>query len=138
MGRAQHPEAWQDGRSRLARCDFTEIGGLYDVILSNPPYIRTQDIPALAPEVRLHEPVQALDGGADGLDAYRVLAPEIERLLKPEGLAFLEIGAGRARRSKTDENGRHRAGLGRDRSLRDRAKILTLREKTVELQPRNR
>jgi release factor glutamine methyltransferase len=83
-----------ESRSRLAECDFSEIGGIYDVILANPPYIRTEDIATLAPEVRLYEPVQALDGGADGLEAYRVLAPEIERLLKPDGLAFLEIGAG--------------------------------------------
>ena len=83
-----------ESRGRLIGCDFTEIGGVYDVILSNPPYIRTQDIAVLAPDVRLYEPARALDGGADGLDAYRVLAPEIERLLKPDGLAFLEIGAG--------------------------------------------
>src|ERR1700743_1351038 len=78
--------------ANLVLGDFGRIGGAYDVILSNPPYIRTGDIALLAPEVRLYEPVQALDGGADGLDAYRAL--EIARLLKPQGLAFLEIGAG--------------------------------------------
>lgn len=65
-----------------------------DVILSNPPYIPSRDISLLAPDVRLFEPVSALDGGEDGLDAYRALAPVIGRLLKPEGFAFLEIGAG--------------------------------------------
>lgn len=78
--------------ANLVAGDFGAIGGVYDVILSNPPYIRTGDIASLAPEVRLYEPVLALDGGADGLDAYRAL--EIGRLLRPQGLAFLEIGAG--------------------------------------------
>jgi release factor glutamine methyltransferase len=78
----------------LIQGDFAAATGTYDVILANPPYIRTKDIATLAPEVGLYEPAQALDGGADGLDAYRALAPEIERLLKAGGLAFLEIGAG--------------------------------------------
>jgi release factor glutamine methyltransferase len=65
-----------------------------DVIVSNPPYVRSRDIPLLAPDVRLFEPVSALDGGEDGLEAYRALAPVIGRLLKPGGLLFLEIGAG--------------------------------------------
>jgi release factor glutamine methyltransferase len=66
----------------------------FDVIVSNPPYIRTGDIAGLARDVRDHDPRLALDGGADGLDAYRALAPQIERLLAPEGRFFLEIGAG--------------------------------------------
>jgi release factor glutamine methyltransferase len=85
-----------ESRSRLAGVDFREIGGLYDVILSNPPYIQTADIALLEPEVRLYEPHAALDGGADGLAAYRALGPELRRLLKPGGLAFLEIGAGQS------------------------------------------
>lgn len=68
----------------------------FDVILCNPPYIPSDAIDALAPEVRLFEPRQALDGGPDGLDAYRVLASRLSKLLKPEGRAFLEIGAGQA------------------------------------------
>lgn len=80
--------------AELVLGDFAEVAGAYDVIFSNPPYISSSDIALLAPEVRLHEPARALDGGADGLDAYRALAPEIGRLLKPAGLAFLEIGAG--------------------------------------------
>jgi release factor glutamine methyltransferase len=80
------------------RCALTagnwgdDLPGLFDVILSNPPYIKTQDIVSLAPEIRLHEPWAALDGGPDGLDAYRALAPGIARLLNPAGLAFLEMG----------------------------------------------
>jgi release factor glutamine methyltransferase len=67
-----------------------------DVILSNPPYIAGSCIPALPPDVRAFEPVMALDGGLDGLDAYRALAPAIRNWLKPNGMAFLEIGAGQA------------------------------------------
>jgi release factor glutamine methyltransferase len=68
--------------------------GTYDVILSNPPYIRSADIAGLEPEVRLHEPSLALDGGPDGLVAYRALAHEIERVMVPGGCALVEIGAG--------------------------------------------
>lgn len=88
--------AWarRNVEAKLLRGEFADAAGLHDAILCNPPYIRSADIAGLAPEVRLYEPVGALDGGADGLGAYRVLAPVIDRLLKPEGLAFLEIGAG--------------------------------------------
>jgi release factor glutamine methyltransferase len=65
-----------------------------DVILANPPYIRTSDIPLLAPGVAGFEPKMALDGGMDGLDAYRILAPAAKRLLTPDGFACFEMGAG--------------------------------------------
>jgi release factor glutamine methyltransferase len=64
----------------------------FDAVVSNPPYIPTADIEALEPEVRVHEPRLALDGGADGLEAYRVLAPQVMRVLKPGGVFALEIG----------------------------------------------
>ncbi|RYF87800.1 MAG: peptide chain release factor N(5)-glutamine methyltransferase, partial [Caulobacteraceae bacterium] len=64
----------------------------FDLVVSNPPYIPTLDIEGLDPEVRDHEPRLALDGGPDGLDAYRLLAPEILRVLKPGGLFAVEIG----------------------------------------------
>ena len=70
----------------------------FDVVLCNPPYIASSEIDDLAPEVRLFEPRRALDGGPDGLDAYRALAPRIGKLLKPGGRVFLEIGAGQAQR----------------------------------------
>jgi len=72
------------------------VAGAWDVVLANPPYIPTGEIAGLMPEVARHEPRQALDGGADGLDAYRALAPELRRLLAPDGIAVLEIGAGQA------------------------------------------
>ena len=66
--------------------------GGFDLVVSNPPYIPTAVIDTLEPEVRDHEPRLALDGGADGLDAYRLLAPEILRVLKPAGMFAVEIG----------------------------------------------
>ncbi len=68
----------------------------FDLIVSNPPYIRATDIKNLEQEVREHEPRLALDGGEDGLDAYRILVPEAQRLLVPGGYAFFEVGAGQA------------------------------------------
>lgn len=72
------------------------IRAKFDLVISNPPYIRSRDIESLAPEVRLHDPFLALDGGADGLDCYRRLASEIPRLLHAGGIAVLEVGAGQA------------------------------------------
>lgn len=64
----------------------------FDVIASNPPYIRSGDIPLLDPEVLVHDPHLALDGGASGLEAYEALIPQVYGLLKPLGFAVLEIG----------------------------------------------
>jgi len=66
----------------------------FDLIVSNPPYITSADLADLQPEVRDFEPRLALDGGPDGLDAYRVLATEAPRHLEPNGWLLLEIGAG--------------------------------------------
>ena len=83
-----------ESRIALLRGDWTE--GLadesFDLVVSNPPYIPTATIETLDPEVRDHEPRLALDGGADGLDAYRVLAPEALRVLRPGGRFAFEIG----------------------------------------------
>ncbi|MBR2674421.1 MAG: peptide chain release factor N(5)-glutamine methyltransferase [Mogibacterium sp.] len=64
----------------------------YDVIVCNPPYIPTAEIDKLAVEVRMHEPLKALDGGADGLDYYRILADEAGAHIKSGGILALEIG----------------------------------------------
>lgn len=69
-------------------------GQRFDVVLSNPPYIPTADLAGLMPEVRLHEPAAALDGGEDGMEAYRVLCDRIPHLLTPDGVAIFEIGIG--------------------------------------------
>lgn len=78
---------------RLARWD-AGLSGKFDLILSNPPYISSREIALLEPAVRDHDPHLALDGGADGLDAYRALAGLLPARLAPEGRAILEIGAG--------------------------------------------
>lgn len=64
----------------------------FDVITSNPPYIRTQDIAMLPIEVKHHDPALALDGGSSGLEAYRQIVARAGDFLKPEGLLILEIG----------------------------------------------
>lgn len=66
--------------------------GAFDAIVSNPPYIETAAIAELDEEVRLHDPLAALDGGADGLDAYRVIVEEARTALRPGGLLAVEIG----------------------------------------------
>ena len=83
-----------DTRCALLRGDWTAGLGdaSFDMVTANPPYIPTADIDTLEPEVRDHEPRLALDGGPDGLDAYRLLAPEILRVLKPGGRFLVEIG----------------------------------------------
>jgi release factor glutamine methyltransferase len=72
------------------------LAGSMDVILANPPYICSELIDSLAPEVVRFEPRAALDGGGDGLEAYRALAGETKRLLKRDGIALFELGAGQA------------------------------------------
>ena len=66
----------------------------FDIIISNPPYIPTEGIETLSPDVRLFDPLSALDGGPDGLNAYRALSKSLSALLNKDGLVFLEIGAG--------------------------------------------
>lgn len=65
----------------------------FDLVVSNPPYIVRSEIPGLAPEVREHDPILALDGGEDGLEAYRQIFFDLRRLISPTGTALLEIGS---------------------------------------------
>ena len=83
-----------------ARADFlvgdwgAAVGGRFDAVVSNPPYIASGEIAALPREVRDFDPHRALDGGADGIDAYRAIAAELCRLLVPGGVFAAEIGYG--------------------------------------------
>lgn len=70
-----------------------EAGDKFDVIVSNPPYIARKTIETLSPEVKDHDPRLALDGGPDGLEAYRTIFAQAARWLKPEGWVVVEIGA---------------------------------------------
>ncbi|MDX2074417.1 MAG: peptide chain release factor N(5)-glutamine methyltransferase [Alphaproteobacteria bacterium] len=74
----------------------SQINGVWDVVLGNPPYIPTEEIPQLLPEVADYEPVLALDGGDDGLHCYRTITRFLPRILAGEGVALLEVGAGQA------------------------------------------
>ena len=66
--------------------------GPFDLVVSNPPYIATAEIPRLMTDVSAYEPHLALDGGADGLAAYRAIVAELPRLIAPGGAALLEVG----------------------------------------------
>ncbi|MBI0538858.1 peptide chain release factor N(5)-glutamine methyltransferase [Roseomonas sp. KE2513] len=106
VGVDRSPEAASLARANAARNGFSSraaflagdwgaaLAGRFDLVLSNPPYIESAAIPGLMPEVALHEPALALDGGADGLDAYRALAALLPGVLTDGGRAVLELGQG--------------------------------------------
>jgi len=82
-------------RCTFVVCDIAGgVAGPFDLIVSNPPYIAHADIAALEPEVRDYDPALALDGGIDGLDAYRAIAAQAIHLLAPRGRLIVELGAG--------------------------------------------
>ena len=86
-------------RLRTVVADFAAppaFDASFDLVVSNPPYVRRGDIESLMPEVRDHDPREALDGGPDGLDAHRALASGLAGWLRPGGLFALEIGAEQA------------------------------------------
>ena len=82
-------------RTTFVACDYaTGLSGPFDLIVSNPPYIRSADLAGLAAEVREFDPWAALDGGADGLDGYRALIPQAAGLLAPDAALIVEAGEG--------------------------------------------
>ena len=84
-------------RAAFVACDYTAaLSGVFDLIVSNPPYIRSAEIAGLANEVREYDPPGALDGGADGLDAYRTLIPQAAHLLAHGGTLIVEAGLGQS------------------------------------------
>lgn len=88
-----------NNRIRFMQKDFFEWepDSPYDIVLSNPPYIPGPEISSLPAGIIGYEPVAALDGGPDGLMFYREIAVKIDKLLKPEGTVFVEVGAKQAR-----------------------------------------
>ncbi|CAJ0878007.1 hypothetical protein AMST5_02930 [freshwater sediment metagenome] len=121
-------------RENLARCGLsqraqvlrgrwgTPLASRFDVIVSNPPYVRAGDIATLDPEVRLHDPHLALDGGADGLDCYREIVGDLRRLLAPGGLVAFEVGFDQAASvaALLQAENLEIAGFARDAGGRDR------------------
>ncbi len=84
-------------RAAFVACDYAAaLSGTFDLIVSNPPYVRSAEIAGLATEVRDYDPHRALDGGADGLNAYRALIPQAARLLAPGGALVVEVGHGQS------------------------------------------
>ena len=102
------PQAARVARQNAERLGFSErasffagdwvtaLSGRFDLVLCNPPYVPTEVIDTLEPEVARFEPRCALDGGADGLDAYRALIPSLDRVLGDAGKLVIEVGAGQA------------------------------------------
>lgn len=89
-------------RAAFAAADWgASLGGAFDLVVANPPYISEAELAVLAPEVSAFEPLLALSGGADGFDSIRAVAQALPRLLTGGGLAFVEIGAGQARAAES-------------------------------------
>lgn len=137
------PAACRAARDNLAGCGFGRralvaqgdwaqaCGGGFDLVVSNPPYIARDALRGLEDEVRLHDPPLALDGGPDGLDAYRAIGRDVGRIMAEGALLVLELGAGdRARVAALlndtglDVVGVERDAGGHERALAARAKNL--------------
>ncbi len=128
-------QALQATRTNLARCGLSaraailqglwggSLGSTFDLVVSNPPYVKSDEIDRLSPEVRLHDPRPALDGGVDGLSAIREIAADLPRLLAPGGGVVLEVGLGQARETAAllAAAGLENAGTRRDAGGRERA-----------------
>jgi release factor glutamine methyltransferase len=89
-------------RASFVACSYAAaLSGPFDLVVSNPPYIPSAEIPKLSTEVREHDPHLALDGGNDGYDAYRALIPQATERLAPGGALIVEAGQGQARNIET-------------------------------------
>ncbi len=116
-------------RAVVVEGDWT--GGLaerFDCILCNPPYIPAGDLAGLDPEVRDFDPPAALDGGPDGLDAYRSILPCLPDVLTPDGVAVFEVGAGQATAvaALVEAAGLRLRGVARDLGGHERVVVASL------------
>jgi len=105
-------------------------GRMYNVIVSNPPYIPTEDIKHLQKEVRCFDPVIALDGGQDGLEFYRTIINEVNDFLKPGGLLAFEVGYGQADAVAALMNGKFE-DIGRIKDLSGTERVVFGRRETT-------
>ena len=121
-------------RADFLASDWLEaVSGTFDLVVANPPYLSQADMAGLAREVRDHDPIGALDGGPDGLSAYRRIAPKLRKVLRPGGIALFEIGPSQADAVSTllawedlaADSGQWRDLVGRPRVVGVRAKSLT-------------
>lgn len=122
------------GRTALLRGDWTEGLGeeTFDLVVSNPPYVASDVIATLEPEVRDHEPRIALDGGADGLSHYRTLALEVLRVLKPGGRFAVEIGYDQKAAVEALFRDAGALGVTTIKDLADRDRVVTGTKKPLE------
>ncbi|MGY6708211.1 MAG: peptide chain release factor N(5)-glutamine methyltransferase [Rhizobiaceae bacterium] len=106
---------------------FADVDGRFHAIVSNPPYIASKEIETLSREVREHDPIQALDGGADGLDAYRIIAEQAGSYLEAGGVVAVEIGYDQREAVKAlfEAHGFAVAGQGSDLGGHDRAMLFS-------------
>lgn len=97
VARANAESHGLEGRASFVSADWTDgLEERFDLIVSNPPYIRRGDLAGLPPDVRDYDPALALDGGEDGLDAYRAILPRIPARLAVDGMALFEVGMDQA------------------------------------------
>ena len=120
-------------RARFVAGDWAgAIGGSFDAILANPPYVEDEALPALPAEVIGFDPRLALAGGADGIDPYRIIIPGLPMLLAPAGFAVLEFGP---RQSGLIEGIAATAGMKmevrHDLAGRERGALLTVRHRKL-------
>jgi len=112
---------------------FDKIEGCYDIIVANPPYIPSEDVEELMPEVKLYEPVLALDGASDGLSFYRRIIQGAKAYLKSGGYLFFEIGCNQAKEicEMLRENGFLEAAVRKDLAGLDRVVYATYNAKAI-------
>ncbi len=108
------------------------ISGRFDVIVSNPPYIEAEAVAGLDPEVRLYDPRLALDGGVDGLEAYRAIASAAASHLAPRGILAFELGADQAAAVDSILRSCGLEPIGRRRDLAGRERVILA---GLEIQP---